>query len=655
MRKWLVLGALGILCGCQCADAEFSTCRLDKECGACEHCAARRCVQDEEICDDDLDNDCDGKTDENCGNACYGVACDQPPPRYCLDRGHLLYYRVPGHCGPFGLCGYDAVEVECAGGCRDGACADDVCVGLFCPDDRNPCTDDDCDPVLGCTHTDNTHPCEDGDACTVGDVCSQGRCQYGSARVCDDGIACTRDYCAPATGCERQPQHELCDDGDLCTSDACDPASGCVHGFNQEPCDDEDECTMGEACAEGVCAGGLPKDQDGDGFVDKYCGGDDCEDDSPESHPGGVEVCDGADNDCDGLTDVLGIDPSDPCRVQAICVGGVPVDCPAAVGPTVAPSIIDSQALWCAAGSPYLVESSLVVTEQGSLTVGPCVEVRVGDGASIYCNGELRVLASSGKPARFTSDSSSPEMASWKGIELRDTATNQVLLSGAVVEFAEEGLRFFGKKTGPIRIIDSVFQKNFTALRGQHVSPVEIRDTSFLSNQYGVRVSRVDFRHCTFRGNGKAVGINPAIGPPYESYGENWIIRCIVEGNGVGIEDPLGYVFGCSIVGNSEAGIQWSLGGGGMPVEIRKCTIAENNIGLFHDDQGWVQHPLLRDNIICRNRDFDVKMHGWHELDATENYWCTTDPDEIAARICDIHEDASLGEVVFVPFLERAP
>jgi hypothetical protein len=655
MRTWLWLGALGILGGCQCQDTQFSTCRVDKDCDLCERCSARRCVQIEEICDDLNDNDCDGQTDENCGTACYGVICDRPPQRYCLDREHLIYYRVPGHCGPFGVCGYDAVEVECAGGCRDGACAEDVCIGLVCPGDRNPCTDDGCDPVLGCTHVDNTQPCEDGDVCTVGDICFQGRCMSGDAKDCDDRIECTLDDCDWATGCGHQPRDELCDDGDPCTTDACDPAAGCVHGFHREPCDDGDECTMGEACAEGICAGGLPKDADGDGYVDKYCGGDDCEDDNPESHPGLAEVCDGADNDCDGLTDVLGIDATDPCRVQAICVGGVPVDCPAAAGPTVAPALIDSQVLWCAAGSPYIVERSLVVTEEGSLTVGPCVEVRVADGAAIYVNGLLRVLAASGKPAEFTSNSVLPEMGSWKGIELRDAATAHVLLSGAIVEFADEGFRFFGEKTGPVRITDSVFRFNFTALRGSIHSPVEVRDSSFHSNQFGVRVLHVDFMNCTFRGNGKAVGINPAVGPPYETLGSNRIVRCIVEDNGVGIEDPLGHVIGCSIVGNSESGIQWSLAGYGMPVEITRCAITGNGVGIFHDDQDWVRHPLMRDNIICGNREYDIKMHGWHRLDATGNYWCTTNPDEIAARIYDIHDDSSLGEAVFSPFLSEAP
>ena len=40
-----------------------------------------------------------------------------------------------------------------------------------------------CNPTTGCVHTNNTAPCSDGNACTVGDVCSGGRCVPGRRRA----------------------------------------------------------------------------------------------------------------------------------------------------------------------------------------------------------------------------------------------------------------------------------------------------------------------------------------------------------------------------------------------------------------------------------------------------------------------------------------
>jgi len=42
-------------------------------------------------------------------------------------------------------------------------------------------------------------------------------------------------------------------------------------------------------------------DIDGDGFEDMACGGDDCDDSNPYTYPGACELCDGKDNDCDGV------------------------------------------------------------------------------------------------------------------------------------------------------------------------------------------------------------------------------------------------------------------------------------------------------------------------------------------------------------------
>src|SRR5262249_58290177 len=39
-------------------------------------------------------------------------------------------------------------------------------------DDANPCTDDTCDPAVGCQHVPNTASCSDGVECTLGDICS---------------------------------------------------------------------------------------------------------------------------------------------------------------------------------------------------------------------------------------------------------------------------------------------------------------------------------------------------------------------------------------------------------------------------------------------------------------------------------------------------
>ena len=42
--------------------------------------------------------------------------------------------------------------------------------------DNNPCTNDSCDPALGCVFTNNTAACDDNNPCTVADTCGGGAC-----------------------------------------------------------------------------------------------------------------------------------------------------------------------------------------------------------------------------------------------------------------------------------------------------------------------------------------------------------------------------------------------------------------------------------------------------------------------------------------------
>ncbi|HEY3592280.1 MAG TPA: putative metal-binding motif-containing protein, partial [Polyangiaceae bacterium] len=99
------------------------------------------------------------------------------------------------------------------------------------------------------------------------------------------------DHCAPVvcldSKCQAPPAKD-CDDHDPCTIDSCDSDTGaCLHPRS----------TL---------------DLDGDGYYAPLPGkrstdpdscGTDCDDTNATAHPGGIEVCDGVDNDCNGIVD----------------------------------------------------------------------------------------------------------------------------------------------------------------------------------------------------------------------------------------------------------------------------------------------------------------------------------------------------------------
>jgi uncharacterized repeat protein (TIGR01451 family) len=184
--------------------------------------------------------------------------------------------------------------------CTTDACDSGVCVqgGEVDPNDNNPCTDDSCDPDTGVHNDPNTASCDDGNACTSGDVCAEGACVSGGAVDPNDNNACTDDSCDPGTGVHNDPNTNPCDDGNACTSgdacgggscqpgaavdpndnnactdDSCDPGTGVHNDPNTAPCDDGNVCSTGDTCGGGSCqpGSGTLNCDDGNPCTDDFC------------------------------------------------------------------------------------------------------------------------------------------------------------------------------------------------------------------------------------------------------------------------------------------------------------------------------------------------------------------------------------------------
>jgi hypothetical protein len=251
----------------------------------------------------------------------------------------------------------------------DAEVAEDVplCTTTSCKDD-NPCTGDACDPVKGCVYLPVAGTCSDGDQCTVDDKCSGGACVAGAKFACDDLDSCTADRCVTGSGCKHAPQDAPCNDGDACTNgdvcaggkcggkpiscddsnpctyDTCDKKDGCGYAVNGKPCDDGNKCTSQDTCTpQGFCQGSFTC------ACKEATGAVDCDDKNPCT----VDTC-STEFKCSNTPQAGGgCDDGKPCTSDDLCDAkgaraGKAVDCKSLDGPCVA-GVCDPAAGKCVA------------------------------------------------------------------------------------------------------------------------------------------------------------------------------------------------------------------------------------------------------------------------------------------------------------------
>jgi len=154
-------------------------------------------------------------TDEEAQLAKHGVLPAQPPPPDADgdgvgdDADNCIFAPNPNqsdkdddgvgdpcdNCENFYNPGQQDADLDVVGDACDCNPANS---GIGSCEDKNPCTDDICNPPTGCTHLLNANPCDDDNVCTTGDTCNLGVCTGGAPLACSDGDPCTADLCNPA-------------------------------------------------------------------------------------------------------------------------------------------------------------------------------------------------------------------------------------------------------------------------------------------------------------------------------------------------------------------------------------------------------------------------------------------------------------------------
>jgi len=105
-------------------------------------------------------------------------------------------------------------------------------------------------------------------------------------------------------------------------------------------------------------------------------------------------------------------------------------------------------------------------------------------------------------------------------------------------------------------------------------------------------------------------------------------------GNGSGNSTSVGII----ITGNRD----------NNPNKITNSSIAYNAIGIDVTDADSL---TIQNCNIINNSNYNIRNKAKVNIDATNNYWGTTNKNEISDKIFDYYDDINYGKVIFEPFL----
>jgi hypothetical protein len=302
--------------------------------------------------------------------------------------------------------------------------------------------------------------------------------------------------------------------------------------------------------------------------------------------------------------------------------------------------IISLDTVWVQANSPYIITAPILINSGVTLTIEPGVTVYLNS-ASLRVNGTLNARGTTTNKINLISNGTSfePGSISFMG---NSGDWNEATNSGSIIENA---------------VISST----------QSVPTIFITDASPKLNNNTISANTRNYYLIEVDGGSPIISKNTINGPIGLLYaGSVWsnasISDNVISGGDEGVE------ISCTgtptiernvIMSNNGMGIYLLAHSGDRTPIIRNNTIAKNSFGikvLYGGSPSFL--PIIAFNNFQDNKQYNIYFDpssdasfANHNLDATLNWWGTTDTQAISQSIYDKNDYYNLGTVTFIPFL----
>ena len=322
--------------------------------------------------------------------------------------------------------------------------------------------------------------------------------------------------------------------------------------------------------------------------------------------------------------------------------------------------IINSDTVWTKANSPYILTGPVAVNSGVTLTVEAGATV---SGYYIQVNGTLKAIGLSTDPIhlecgiRFMQSSSSWSEQTETGCIIENAIVGYIDVNGASPKMSNNSINGMIIRGGSPTITNNNFTNHVYVYGG---SPTISKNVITSPNDLpAILIS-----------DASAVMSNNTVYGGIEVSGSTIVANNTITHGSVGI-DAKGNtsIFGNIIFGCTQAGIHAAgVGNGSVTIErnlitnngfdgihlscnaiIQKNTIANNSVGISIN---FAPTATINYNNIQNNRENSITLaYTSNDVNATNNWWGTTDAQTINQTIFDGKRDFTLGTVNFIPYL----